>query len=357
MNSVFDSKPTRIGPSIGSEKIHEFFARQGRPEVVPIRDWIERWYNQLPADKQADIRGRLRSSLHEFTTAYFELQMFAMLKNLGYEVTVEPTLADGCYRPDFLAQRDGESFFLEATVCGQGAGDLQASRNEQDAVEKLRSELQRLSVDMHSNLWLDSQGNLTRTLSAKKIAKPFVHLLRRTNAAEVQKSYEAGLDRHQRRPEYHEEVRDGDWVLTGVLEPKLDQQANGHVWGPARTAVGDATEAIRTTLHRKTRDWKQKGTPNEVFLIAMSVCHSKYFWNDGDENRAILQNPIDSHPTAPWREEFMPISAILFAEQVWLGNERTTRVKLYPNPGRALPASLEPLKHEHRLAKLTAFEP
>ena len=88
MNSVFDSKPTRIGPIIGSEKIHEFFARQGRPEVVPIRDWIERWYDQLPADKRADIRGRLRSSLHEFTTACFELQMFAMLKNLGYEVTV-----------------------------------------------------------------------------------------------------------------------------------------------------------------------------------------------------------------------------------------------------------------------------
>ena len=36
MNTVFDSKPTRRAPKTRNEKIHEFFAREGRPEVVPI---------------------------------------------------------------------------------------------------------------------------------------------------------------------------------------------------------------------------------------------------------------------------------------------------------------------------------
>ena len=84
MNSVFDSKQTNLGRKRETEKIHEFLAREGRPEVVPIRDWIERWYNQIPPAKQPDIRGRLRSSdPHEFTEAYFELQVFAILKTMG----------------------------------------------------------------------------------------------------------------------------------------------------------------------------------------------------------------------------------------------------------------------------------
>ena len=86
MNAVFDRKPVRRGPAIGNEAIHEFLEREGRPEAAPIRDWIEHWYGQLPPIKQPDIRGRLRSGdIRQFTSAYFELQMFAMLRNTGYE--------------------------------------------------------------------------------------------------------------------------------------------------------------------------------------------------------------------------------------------------------------------------------
>ena len=111
MNTVFDRKPIRRGPSTGKEKIHEFLEREGRPEAAPIRDWIEHWYDQLPSDKQRDIRGRMRSGdHHQFTSAYFELQMFAMLKRMEYDITVEPRLADGRYNPDFLARCDDEAF-------------------------------------------------------------------------------------------------------------------------------------------------------------------------------------------------------------------------------------------------------
>ena len=194
MNTVFGVKPIRRGPASGNEKIHEFFAREGRPEIVPIRNWIEFWYSRLPPDKQPDIRGRLRSGdIRQFTAAYFELQMFAMLRNMGYAVTVEPKLADEHYKPDFLARRKDESFFLEATVCGQDAGLLRTTRNESDAVDKLRVALRDPNIDMHSDLWFQSEGDLNHTLSKKDIAKPFIDLLRRTTAAEVRESYESGL--------------------------------------------------------------------------------------------------------------------------------------------------------------------
>ena len=356
MEAVFDIKPTKRGPSTGNEKIHEFFAREGRPEVVPIRNWIEFWYSQLPPAKQPDIRGRLRDGdVHQFNTAYFELQMYAMLKRMGYEVEVEPTLAARHYNPDFWARREDESFYLEATVCGQDAGPLRATRNEADAMEKLRSALGDPSVDMHSHLWLRSEGDLNHTLPKKEIARPFIDLLRRTTAAEVEKSHASGIYRYRHQTKHREEFKCGDWTLKGFLRPK-PRDGVGHVWGPARSAVGDASEAIRRGLAEKVKDWKRKGPPDGILLVAMSVCHLQYDWNDGGEIRALVKDPTASNPTEPWRNELRTIHGILFTDNVSLGNELATRARLFPNPERDLPESLAPLTSEHRLTKLTGFE-
>ena len=349
MNTVFDSKPTRRGPKTGNEKIHEFFAREGRPEVVPIRDWIEFWYSQLPPTKQPDIRGRLRAGTNDFTSAYFELQMFAMLKNMGYEVTVEPSLAGGGYNPDYLARCEDEVFYLEATVCGQGAGSLQPTKNEEDASEKLRSALQQANVDMHSNLWLQSEGELNETVSKRMISKPFIDLLKRTTATSVLSN--------RRQPAHREVFRCGDWTLEGVLEPKNRKNAVGQVWGPARAALGDATEPIRNSLIEKTQDWKSRGPSGEIIVVAISICHSQYFWDDGDETRAILKNPMRRGQTDPWLDELKAIQGILFTNNISLGNEESTRIKLLSNPDRDLPQSLARLTKEHRLAELTGFCP
>ena len=354
MNAVFYRKPVRRGRVTKDEKIHEFIEREGRPEAAPIRDWIEHWYGQLPPAKQPDIRGRLRSDdILQFTSAYFELQMLAMLRTMEYEVTVEPTLAGGSYNPDFLARHGEERFYLEATVCGQDAGDLRATRNEEDAVEKIRAAFEDGRVDLHSHLWLQAEGDLNQTLSKKKVAKPFIELLRRTIASEVQKSYESNPYEHQYRTQYTEEFKCGDWTLQGVLEPKLHEDTVGHVWGPARSAVGDASKAVRTSLADKARHWRSMGPPDGILVVAISICHSQYFWNDGDDLRAIMEGSTSGNPTASWRDELKGINGILLVGNISLGNQQVTRARLVSNPERCLPESLAPLMTENRLAALT----
>ena len=356
MNAVFDRKPVRRGPAAGREKIHEFFEREGRPEAAPIRDWIEHWFGQLPSEKQRDIRGRLRSDdIEQFTSAYFELQMFAMLDRMGYTITVEPTLGDGRYKPDFLVRREDETFYLEATVCGQGAGGLRGTRNEQDAVEKIRLAFDDEKVDIHSHLWLQAEGVLNQTLSKKEVSKPFIDLMRRTTAAEVQRSHSSGPYHHKHRTRYKEVFEFGTWRLEGVLDPKPDVDAAGHVWGPARSAMGDATETMRKSLAEKARDWRKMGPSDGTLVVAMSTCHSQYFWDDGDEKRAIAEDGTSIHPTAPWRSELEVIDSILFVGNVSLGNEYTTRARLVPNPERCMPESLAPLTKERSLGELTGF--
>ena len=362
MNTVFETKPVRRGPAAGNEKIHEFLEREGRPEAAPVRDWIEHWYGQLPSDKQRDIRGRMRSGdHHQFTSAYFELQMFAMLERMEYDITVEPRLADGRYNPDFLARREDEAFYVEATVCGQGAGGLRITTNEVDAVEKIRAAFKDEEVEIHSDLWLQAEGVLDRTLSRRRVSRPFIDLMRRTTAAGVQRSCESDPYRHEHGTQHREVFEFGAWRLEGVLHPKPHEDATGHVWGPARSAMGDATKAIRASLDEKASPWRKMAPPDGILMVAMSVCHTQYFWkhgdewNDGDETRAIAEDWTSSSPAAPWREELKTINGILFVGDVSPGNEQAARARLRPNPERCLPKSLAPLTREHGLAELTGF--
>ena len=354
MKTVFDTKPVRRGPATEREKIHEFLAREGCPEAGQIRDWIEHWYSRLPREKRSDIRGRLRSGKTDrFTEAYFELQMFALLTTSGHDVCVEPALGDGRYKPDFLAVPGSKAFYLEATVCGQdeqNAGELRATTNEIDAVEKIRSALQEHEVHMHSHLWLEAEGDLDCTLSKRKVSKPFIDFLKRTSADEVARSLEAG---HPLK----EVFTCVGWTLRGRLEPKPSKGAVGHVFGPARSAMGDASDAISTSLENKAKEWRRNGPGRDgILVIALSVCHSHYFWNDGDEMRAIGKDPKDETPNAPWRDDLRGVSGVLFVGNVSLGNELRTRARLVQNPDGHLPESLAFLAAEQNLAELTGFQ-
>ncbi len=353
MKTVFDTKPVRRGPATESERTHEFLEREGRPEAAQIRDWIEHWYSRLPREKRSDLRGRLRSDRTDrFTEAYFELQMFALLTTSGHDVCVEPALADGRYKPDFLAGRGGKAFFLEATVCGQdeqNAGDLRATTNEMNAVEKIRSALKDAGVHMHSHLWLEAEGRLDRTLKKREIGKPFIDFLKRTSGDEVGNSFEAGLP-------LQEVFTCGDWTLRGRLDPKPSKGTVGHVWGPARSAMGGASDAIRASLAEKAKKWRRNGPGRDgILVIALSVCHSHYFWNDGDEMRAITKDPMDQTPNAHWRDDLRGVSGVLFVDNVSLGNELQTRARLVQNPDGHLPESLAFLAAEQNLADLTGF--
>ena len=281
--------------------------------------------------------------------------MFAMLRTMEYEVIVEPSLAEGQYNPDFLARLGDDRFYLEATVCGQGAGKLRGTRNEEDAVEKIRAAFEDASVDLHSDIWLEAEGDLNQSLSKTRLARPFIDLLKRTTAAEVRASFMSNPYGYWHRRKYGAEFKFDGWTLQGVLEPKLSDDGVGQVWGAARSAMGDASEAIRFSLAEKAGKWRRMGPSDGTLVVAISICHNQFFWNNGDESRAIRESSTNGNLSTFWRNELKAINGILFVESVSLGGEHTTRARLVRNPERCLPDSLAALMTESRFAMLTGY--
>ena len=95
------------------------------------------------------------------------------------------------------------------------------------------------------------------------------------------------------------------------------------------------------------------GPAEGILVVAISICHSQFFWNDGDDTRAISEDSASDNPGASWRDELKAINSILLVGNISLGNEQVTRTRLVRNPERCLPEPLAPLVTENKLATLT----
>ncbi len=96
------------------------------------------WFRDFPEEHRDLLMRRLRSKdFGQFMSAYFEMQVFAMLRRLDCNVTVHPCFPGAGGTVDFGVTGDREAFFVEATVCGIGQGVLRLNANEEDAVRKI----------------------------------------------------------------------------------------------------------------------------------------------------------------------------------------------------------------------------
>ena len=355
---------------VADDKVRELFGCKSHHEVSRIQDWIGRWHGTLPPSGQSNVKGRLqKDDIKQFTGAFFELQMLAMLSLMEHETKVEPAIAGAEHRPDFFARNRHGSFYLEATVCGQNKGVLHTPSNEEDAVRKIKSnlpiKLEKANIDFHSLLSLRTQGSLKNTLSKDRVVTPFVNLMGRTTPEEIQASY-------GRR--FEEKIQEGDWRLTGTLKPKPYPHFAGRVIGPARVGFDNPALAIRRSLQEKAKKWKKSGPSDEFFIIAASICHSCYQWNDGDELTALdggtvvqldsgYQRASGGEPIAlkgdttaqskgkSWLVEFSNIAGVLFVGDISPLRVQTARAKLVLNPDHHSPEPLMYLADTHGLSK------
>jgi hypothetical protein len=124
-----------------------------------IRALIGDWFSRLCADAQKDVRARLRSSDdRQFLGAFLELYLHESLVQAGYAVTCHPEVSGQRRRPDFLAEKDGSSFYLEARFVSPSHSETVAGRRlatVYDALNTLDSPNFFLGVEVNGQGVLD----------------------------------------------------------------------------------------------------------------------------------------------------------------------------------------------------------
>lgn len=100
-----------------SDSGYEYLNRSGRRYAGQVRDALEGWFARYPAQGAADLCGRFtsRSDIHH-KSAFFELLLHELALCHGYSATPHPDIPGKTTHPEFLLERAGSSFYLEAAV-------------------------------------------------------------------------------------------------------------------------------------------------------------------------------------------------------------------------------------------------
>jgi hypothetical protein len=112
-----------------AEPRYAFLDRAAGAPWQRIRETLDSWFARLPVAAQREIRVRFSSDddLHHLG-AFWELWVHEAHRRLGWNVTVHVGTEPGERRQDFEVERDGERFWIEATVV---AGDSLVKRPDQ----------------------------------------------------------------------------------------------------------------------------------------------------------------------------------------------------------------------------------
>ncbi|MDE0250346.1 MAG: hypothetical protein OXK72_04990 [Gammaproteobacteria bacterium] len=339
---LFKSVPQLQGAAANGETVFEFLQRGGRAEAIEIRQWLENWFREYPEDHGDELSKRLQSkNCAEFMGAYFELQVFSVLHRLGCDVEIHPYFEGTHGKVDFGVTYAENSFYLEATVCGIEQGILRSNANEEDAIQKIKDAI----PCPHSDVWLDAEGELLKTLGSHRLVGPVQDLLDSYSPNAVPGLYEVHPFHRPRTM-----IQEGNWKLEMSLVRPIASDGRGQIRGPGRGGPVDGASPIARALRKKAEDWTGKRRDDAIFIIAVNVCHSEY--SSGDELTAIYGSLDPVVGQNRFSRPLSRIAGVIVIGNAILGQERGAPVRLYENPDRGIPECLQFLQKETSFGEL-----
>lgn len=320
--SLFDNDVERLPPpKRPTESDFAFLNRAAGAPWDALRDLYETWYRDYP-DADNEFRNRFRDDKpSQHVGAWWELYNFALFRQLGYRVTVHPTMPGTTKKPDFLVERDG----IEAAV--ECAAMLDADE------------------------WIDSDGfswvleciNSVKSATFRVGVEIMVEGQQRPKRAKIVRSIDdwlASLDTDAAYQRLLEDASDtpsteltiGDWLVALTAYPIAPEKRgaeSGLIWRwPMKGGVLNHKEQIDAILSNKGSRYGQLPIPLVVALLPVPITAGGFDManslygaltvnvsiNGDDREPAEAVRNVDGY----WRPDPNPrgrrVSAVLFGE-------------------------------------------
>ncbi|MEU4416201.1 hypothetical protein [Nocardia salmonicida] len=164
---IFDDfERSNTAPAGHEEPTFSFLNRVSGEYWEQVRTLIQEWADRISVPKEyEEIRSRFcAANDFEFRSTFLELYLHQCLINAGYSVTIHPDTPGSTRHPDFLAERDGTGFYLEAISPGtSSAARGKAARTGQfyDAVNKVKND--------NFFIWVTELNTGTKSAPTKKL--------------------------------------------------------------------------------------------------------------------------------------------------------------------------------------------
>lgn len=323
----------------------DYMNGSARPGIHAIRVLLEQWFEQLPGESQADIRGRFRSrgcAQHE--SAFFEMYWHELLRCCGFAVDVHPAVPNAATNPDLVALDNGQrQFYLEATLA-MPPGDPAADRRFaelHDTLDRMNSPDYFVEIEYRG----DPQGNIRGRVIRERLER----WLGDMDHDEISRLYARGD--YGAVPKLS--LTEQECLLTFTPIPKgpeLRGQPGPRPVGivlPAEMRIVRTHDDIQAAIEGKAAKYGELDRPLIVVLNVMDdFCDDQDIWNAlfGEEQVVAIRQPDGRFrdewgqrvPNGAWygragaRNQL--VSAVSIVHQLSASTLRTRAVTIVHNP-------------------------
>jgi hypothetical protein len=342
-----DATPARY-----TEPLFEALNRLRWNNAASIRATLEDWFSAYPLSNKPDLLKRFRSKRDsDHQGAFFELVLFKLLTELGYDVAVNPPTASGT--PDFFAssQLHGH-FYVDATI----ARPKTFRDSPSEAV--IFDELNNLSCP---DFWLHirTRGSLN---SIPPIRKTMYDVQAWINGLDYE-SVKSTWNSNRQLPCYT--LKHLGWILIIEAMPKGinmrgKKQHRPIGSGPMRVGFVDSVKPVRAAIHKKANRYRELCAPFVVAVNTLDLAgvdrtdalEALFGWesstDDPDCSRVLDASQSVRKKECIWDEKKNTrVSAVILFNELQHSNIASAGVCIYENPWALypMPAFLQRLPH------------
>lgn len=114
------------GPCNQNENRYDYYNRSARSDVSIIRLKLGEWFELYPESEKRELKGRIKD---DFESVFYELFLFKLFVNLGFNIEIHPILPDSSKKPDFLISKEGLEIYVEAKVVNDMSREQRSANN------------------------------------------------------------------------------------------------------------------------------------------------------------------------------------------------------------------------------------
>lgn len=313
------------------DNIFNYYNNNQQTKIVEIRELLNKWFENYPEENKIELKQNFKNS---FNDAFYELFVHETFYRQGYILEPHPQLENSAKKPDFLARKGGEEFYIEATTVSS-LSELEVKQENFKA--QFIDELNKMNSPI---FWLGleklefKKGNFPKV---GKLRKAFENELNKINPADI------GIREKNTLLTDHLKYEDDNLLIILSLFIKSEAVKNKKDIRPiaiefSPVTIKDASEDSDKILKNFKSKATRYGVLNKPFIICLNLDFSFNLKYDVDW---AFYNTSSFNSIAP---KFTKVSAV-FVSDVNVGNIfNLPKHRLIVNPHSIYPIQIENLE-------------
>lgn len=281
---------------------YEYYNKSARNDIENIRKVLNDWFDKLPDNEKPELRQRFNKS---FSSAFYELFLYNLFLNQGFEIQIHPKVPNTEKRPDFLICKNGQEIYVEAKEAKDESEYERSQKNRLNTVYDTLDKIKSRNFLLHIKSINIKTHDQPRT---KELVKEINNELNSLDPDRALISFESGGLDSLPELKINNEQLEIDMSFVPKDRDKRHECEKFIGIYPMNTHVGGTEPSLRKSFEKKCNRYGELDKP---FIVAINAL-GKWFSGEYDAENTIWGSIALSYTDNPNEDKLIRVKDGLF---------------------------------------------